>query len=91
METDERGLLDQCLAARTAGYPDVPVERVVLREPPAAALVARSHGAGLVVVGSRGRGTVRGALLGSVSQAVLQHADAPVPVVRAEAGNLPQQ
>ncbi|WP_433502614.1 universal stress protein [Pseudonocardia halophobica] len=86
VETDERRLLDECLAARAAEHPEVPVERVLLRDPPAAALVARSRGAGLVVVGSRGRGTVRGALLGSVSQAVLPHAAAPVAIVRPEAG-----
>jgi nucleotide-binding universal stress UspA family protein len=91
VEADERRLLDQCLAGRAAGCPEVPVERVVVRDPPAAALVARSHGAGLVVVGSRGRGTVRGALLGSVSQAVLQHAAAPVAVVRPEADDQPDQ
>jgi nucleotide-binding universal stress UspA family protein len=87
VETDERHVLDECLAAWTAQYPEVPVERVVLRDPPAAALVARSHNAGLVVVGSRGRGTLRGALLGSVSQAVLPHAAAPVAIVRPEAGD----
>lgn len=45
-------------------------------------LVAESAGAALVVVGSRGRGSVRAALAGSVSQAVLQHAGCPVAVVR---------
>jgi nucleotide-binding universal stress UspA family protein len=36
----------------------------------------------LVVVGSRGRGGLSGMLLGSVGQAMLHHADCPVPVVR---------
>jgi len=45
-------------------------------------LVAESAGAALVVVGSRGRGSVRATLLGSVSQAVLQHAGCPVAVIR---------
>ncbi|WP_158641415.1 universal stress protein [Amycolatopsis eburnea] len=46
------------------------------------ALVAESAGAALVVVGTRGRGSVRAALAGSVSQAVLQRAGCPVAVVR---------
>ncbi|MCE3549848.1 universal stress protein [Pseudonocardia sp. RS11V-5] len=91
VETGERRLLDECLAVRTAEYPEVPVEQVLLRDTPAAALVARSRGAGLVVVGSRGRGRVRGPLLGSVSQAVLPHTEAPVAVVRPEAGDQPAQ
>jgi nucleotide-binding universal stress UspA family protein len=45
-------------------------------------LVVESAGAALVVIGSRGRGCVRAALAGSVSQAVLQHAGCPVAVVR---------
>jgi nucleotide-binding universal stress UspA family protein len=46
------------------------------------ALVAESACAALVVVGARGRGSVRAALAGSVSQSVLQHAGCPVAVVR---------
>ncbi len=44
--------------------------------------LARSRGADLVVVGSRGLGVLAGALLGSVSRAVLHGADGPVLVVR---------
>jgi nucleotide-binding universal stress UspA family protein len=39
-------------------------------------------GAGLIVMGSRGRGGMRRALMGSVSDAVVRHAHCPVLVVR---------
>jgi len=41
-------------------------------------------GAGLIVMGSRGRGGVRRALMGSVSDSVIRHAHCPVMVVREE-------
>jgi nucleotide-binding universal stress UspA family protein len=59
----------------------VAVERVVQDGDARRALIAASHEARLVVVGSRGRGGFAGLLLGSVSQAVLHHAACPVAVV----------
>lgn len=41
-------------------------------------------GAGLIVVGSRGLGGMRRALVGSVSDSVVRHAHCPVLVVRAQ-------
>ena len=46
--------------------------------------VAEEIGAGLVVMGSRGLGGVRRALMGSVSDGVMRHAHCPVLVVRKE-------
>jgi nucleotide-binding universal stress UspA family protein len=44
--------------------------------------VAEKLGAGLIVIGSRGHGGVRRALMGSVSDSVVRHAHCPVLVVR---------
>ena len=49
-------------------------------------LLAEQVGADLVVVGSRGLGGVRRALMGSVSDSVVRHAHCPVLVVRREGG-----
>jgi nucleotide-binding universal stress UspA family protein len=48
--------------------------------------LAEELGAGLIVMGSRGLGGVRRALMGSVSDSVVRHAHCPVLVVRAEKG-----
>jgi nucleotide-binding universal stress UspA family protein len=80
--TEEREVLAERLAGWGAQYPDVPVERVVLRGRPAPALVRRSKHAQLVVVGSHGRGNLGRLILGSVGHAVLHRAECPVAVVR---------
>ena len=46
--------------------------------------LAEELGAGLIVMGSRGQGGVKRALLGSVSDSVVRHAHCPVLVVREE-------
>lgn len=78
----ERAALDEPLARWRETFPDVEVTVEVVPGTPAAALVEASRHAQLVVVGSRGRGGLRGMLLGSVSQQLIQHAHCPVAVVR---------
>ena len=46
--------------------------------------LADDIGAGLIVMGSRGLGGIRRALIGSVSDSVVRHAHCPVLVVREE-------
>ena len=62
------------------------VEGDVLRGSPATAIVEEQHlwKPDLTVVGSRGHGPIESALLGSVSSAVVDHADHPVMVVRSD-------
>lgn len=86
LETEEAEVLAERLAGWGEKYPDVPVRRVVSKDRPGHALVEQSRGAQLVVVGSRGRGSFTGLVLGSVSHAVLYRSLCPVAVVRAGAG-----
>ncbi|MEU0533875.1 universal stress protein [Amycolatopsis tolypomycina] len=84
LEEDEERLLGQRLAGWQEKYPDVAIRRVLVRDRPRHALLEVSAEAQLVVVGSRGRGGFTGMLLGSTSQALVQHARCPVLVVRPE-------
>lgn len=62
------------------------VDRLVTRVEegvPADVLLRSARGADLLVVGTRGRGALSGALLGSVSQHAIRHAPCPVLVVPA--------
>jgi nucleotide-binding universal stress UspA family protein len=45
-------------------------------------VLAQEIGAGLIVMGSRGQGRIRRALMGSVSDSVVRHAHCPVTIVR---------
>jgi nucleotide-binding universal stress UspA family protein len=67
------------------------MERVARRGDPAEVLngIAAERDAALIALGSRGRGPLRAALLGSVSTAVIRAAERPVLVVPSSAGDHP--
>ncbi|GAA2631551.1 universal stress protein [Paractinoplanes durhamensis] len=71
---------DNPLAGWAEKYPQVEFVAEAVTEHPAAALAAASTTAQLLVVGTRGRGAVRGMLLGSVSQHALRHSACTVAV-----------
>ncbi|NJP34903.1 universal stress protein [Micromonospora thermarum] len=74
-------LLETAAAAARGSHPGLTVTvRLLLADKPEPALIEASGGAALVVVGTRGRGGFAGMLLGSVSQALVQHAHCPVLV-----------
>ena len=77
----EDHLVETLARLRTPQDRDVDVEQRVESGRAARVLVDAGQDALMTVVGSRGRGEVRGVLLGSVSQAVLHHARHPVVVV----------
>jgi nucleotide-binding universal stress UspA family protein len=66
-----------------AAHPDLTVESEVLFGDPGKVLPQLGQHAGLIVVGSRGRGGFAGLVLGSVSHKVIHDAESPVMVVRA--------
>jgi nucleotide-binding universal stress UspA family protein len=65
---------------------DLPVTAVLIDQPVRPAVIRQvAHGHhDLVVMGSRGRGAIRSALLGSVSHFVLDQSPVPVLIVHAE-------
>lgn len=71
-------------SALTALTPGLPVSSAAVSADPVEALEAASHRAAVLVLGSRGLGTLRGFLVGSVSQEVLRRAACPVVLVRAD-------
>ena len=82
VEAEEQRLTSEVLAGWQERYPDVTVTAQLVCDRPARALVDASRSAQLVVVGSRGRNLLTRTVLGSVSNAVVQSAGAPVIVAR---------
>jgi nucleotide-binding universal stress UspA family protein len=87
-ELDRRMLVD---AAAVAAEHGIVATTVLLSGDTVDEIVAfaDSHDVDLIVVGSRGRGAIAGALLGSVSRGVLAESKRPVMIVRAAAVPVP--
>jgi nucleotide-binding universal stress UspA family protein len=86
VEVEANAALDATIAAVTGAKPDLPIERRIEIGDPGQTLcrLAGELSADVVVVGSRGRGALKRALLGSVSGHVVHNAPCPVLVIRAE-------
>ena len=94
LEEYERASLSERLAGWRDKYPDVVLEEGVVRGRPTENLLRLSETAQLMVVGTRGRSGLVGALLGSTSHALITHALCPVVVVKpadrwTEGGGIP--
>jgi nucleotide-binding universal stress UspA family protein len=85
IEQSHAAALSQQVEPWAEKHPQVSVEQVVKRGHVARTLLNRAAEASLLVVGSRGRGDLHSALLGSVSHAVLHHTSVPVAVVPPDA------
>ncbi|HSK57446.1 MAG TPA: universal stress protein [Actinomycetospora sp.] len=79
-----RGLVNEVVAARrglSAPLPEAEVEILAVAGPPVDVLVDAADGADLLVVGHRGRGSVRGRLTGTVAIGCVLRGRCPVTVV----------
>ena len=83
-EEMERTAEDELAAAALTVPDEVPVETKLLVGSPGPAIVEEGENYDLIVVGSRGRGAITSALLGSVSHHVVQASKVPVLVVHGE-------
>ncbi|MBB6627033.1 universal stress protein [Nocardioides sp. KIGAM211] len=89
LRQDGTAILDAAREHVRTKAPDVEVHEVLHISDPREVLLEMSREAGMVVLGSRGRGTLRSLLLGSVSVSVTKHAHCPVVVLRpAERGTV---
>jgi nucleotide-binding universal stress UspA family protein len=84
VEGEATKMLSETVADVVRGASEVPVRQMVGEGPPAEVLLNTAKGADLLVVGSRGRGGIMSAVLGSVSLACVLHATCPVLVFRDE-------
>jgi nucleotide-binding universal stress UspA family protein len=79
---ESQQMLDNARERVERAHPDLPLETEVLYGDPGDVLTDLGATAGLIAVGSRGRGGFSGLLLGSVSHKVISRAECPVMVVR---------
>jgi len=89
LEAERKAAQTELDAAVADAFPDGPPEELegrLVEGEASDSLVTEAAEADLIVVGSRGRGGIKSALLGTVSGHVIQHASCPVVVVKAPPG-----
>lgn len=86
VEDATNAAIDATADAIAAAMPGATIERATTIGDPGQALCefAAEHPVDVIVVGSRGRGAIKRALLGSVSTHVVNNAPCPVLVIRAD-------
>ncbi len=82
LRAESRAYLDQEVARVREAHEGLEVHEVLAEVDPRSALLDASAQASVLVVGSRGLGPVNQLLLGSVSHALVKHADVPVLALR---------
>ena len=82
LQSRQRNRMDELVRPFAGNYPNAHVTKVFQDISPAKGLTELSREAQLLIVGSRGRGTPADAILGSVSQNLIHHAECPVLLVR---------
>ena len=82
LQREGRAVLEDARSEVARSAPGVEVTHVLGVADPCDLLVWMSEAATMIVVGSRGRGPLRSAVLGSVGVALVRHAQCPVVVVR---------
>jgi nucleotide-binding universal stress UspA family protein len=82
VQEDEKRWLETHVEKMHEKYPAVQLTTVSAQSSPTRGLRALSASASMLVVGCRGRGALRGAILGSVSQNLVHHAECSVLIVR---------
>lgn len=85
-DSDAEDVLDAAAVRARRAFPRISVITRSERMDPASALIERSAGAELVVVGAHGKGLLARFLLGSVSHRVAAHASCPAVVVHGDVG-----
>ena len=80
-EKDGQEHLDRCLESAGAAHSGVAVEPRLVKGDPRRVLCHAAESADMLVLGSRGLGTVRSLLLGSVGMYCVHHATCPVVIV----------
>lgn len=75
-------IVTDALTEVVAEFPDLQIDKHIVKGFPSAELLAAARSAKLLVVGSHGRGAIARFLLGSVSHEVLSAPTAPTAVVR---------